>query len=727
MEISAAGKSIVLVCALVAIWASNECSAQIRPVTIEETETIASPDPSWPTFGRYVAVDGDWALIQIDRSVADPDAETGTRHDGAARLFHRTGGTWTDQGLLGPVGTITEWVKTGLAMKGGVAMVIEDSARIFERSGAAWAQTGTAASVQGPDIEIQNGRILVPRISSQWSSYVYSKSGGVWQREASLIGHSSWLGDEPPTPSQDFLGTRAVIFNETGADDDPPVARIYEPSGSGWAQTVVLTPPLGTTVFGPFTALTDSYLAISSTPESGSLLWRDLGNGTYGGAVAALRPADSVMQPGPNSATAIEHGGPYMFQRNFSHDRNAWVINVFSEMNHVATLTAKNGASLGGSIDVSGNRVIVGASSDNTVRVFQLPESFFPWPEVRQDDFEQSNAGADWQPAAGSAFTVAQSGNTHVYRQTSVAGNAASALPASQSNDHAIQVEVTPNAFSGADRWFGLMTRQTDASNYYYVTARSSGTIQLRRMLNGAFTTLASAPYSITTGRKYRLRLESIGTTQRVYIDDKLLLSARDSALTQGRAGLIMYRTSADYDNVLITPNAFTTIYSRDFADGQPGRWSNLGQGAWFAESGLYRQLATADGARSVTGADPDDQIVQVRVRPTAFNGADRWVGLMARYDDDSNYLYVTLRSSNVLSLRQLAAGQIQVLSEQQLNVTPGTWYTLRLEKVGTKIRVYVNDTLRISHGDNTVYGGRVGLITYKAAADFDDFLAYRP
>jgi hypothetical protein len=246
-------------------------------------------------------------------------------------------------------------------------------------------------------------------------------------------------------------------------------------------------------------------------------------------------------------------------------------------------------------------------------------------------------------------------------------------------------------------------------------------------MVNGAFTTLASAPYTITAGRKYRLRLESIGTEHRVYVDDKPLLKAYDSTLTHGRAGLIMYRTSADYDNVLVSPTPFTTIYARDFADGQAGRWTNRGQGAWLAENGLYRQLATADGARSVTGADPDDQIVQVRVRPTAFNGADRWVGLMARYEGEADYLYVTLRSSNVLSLRELDSGQIQVLAEQPLNVTTGTWYTLRLEKVGGKIRVYVNDTLRLTYDEPAPYGGQVGLITYKAAADFDDFLAYQP
>lgn len=87
----------------------------------------------------------------------------------------------------------------------------------------------------------------------------------------------------------------------------------------------------------------------------------------------------------------------------------------------------------------------------------------------------------------------------------------------------------------------------------------------------------------------------------------------------------------------------------------------------------------------------------------------------------------VTLRSSNVLSLRRLIGGQIHVLSEQPLNVTAGTWYTLRLEGIGGKLRVYVNDTLRISADEPPFFRGQVGLVTYKAAADFDDFLAYQP
>ena len=59
--------------------------------------------------------------------------------------------------------------------------------------------------------------------------------------------------------------------------------------------------------------------------------------------------------------------------------------------------------------------------------------------------------------------------------------------------NQAIQVEVTPRAINGPNAWVGLTTRRDDA-NYYYVTLRASGTVELKRLVNGAITTLAIAP-----------------------------------------------------------------------------------------------------------------------------------------------------------------------------------------------------------------------------------------
>ncbi len=118
-------------------------------------------------------------------------------------------------------------------------------------------------------------------------------------------------------------------------------------------------------------------------------------------------------------------------------------------------------------------------------------------------------------------FAVAASGASRFYRQTNTAGNAAALWQTTPSNDQSIQADITPRAFDGADRWFGLVTRYTDANNYYYVTARSGGGIQLKRMLGGTFTTLGTAALPVAIGTTNRIRLESVGDHIRVLVNNR--------------------------------------------------------------------------------------------------------------------------------------------------------------------------------------------------------------
>jgi pectate lyase len=107
----------------------------------------------------------------------------------------------------------------------------------------------------------------------------------------------------------------------------------------------------------------------------------------------------------------------------------------------------------------------------------------------------------------------------------------------------------------------------------------------------------------------------------------------------------------------------------------------------------------------------------------------------MARYLDERNHLYVSLRARGVISLWRRTNGAITQLATRSMTVTPGTWYTVRVEVVGGLTRVFVNEQLQLSSNadpgptvPNVSWSkGQVGLITYKATADFDDFLAYQP
>ena len=291
-------------------------------------------------------------------------------------------------------------------------------------------------------------------------------------------------------------------------------------------------------------------------------------------------------------------------------------------------------------------------------------------------------------------------------------------------------------AISGTDRWVGLATRRTDDANYYYVTLRTNGRIELKRMRNGVFTTLTSGPATLAIGAKVRLRLESIGAMHRVYLNDQQVLTAHDFTLKQGSVGILTNRAAADFDNIIAGPAPFATIYSDDFSETTPafGGWTTT-EGSWQRTGGLVHQSSTAGYARLTVGARTDDQVVQVRVRPTSFTEPDNWVGVLLRYQDVRNHTYLSLRGRGNISLWRRTNGAIQQIGTRAITVATGTWYTLRVETVGGETRVFVNDTLQFTttaelgptNPDVQGQKGTVGLITQKSTADFDDFLAYQP
>jgi len=236
--------------------------------------------------------------------------------------------------------------------------------------------------------------------------------------------------------------------------------------------------------------------------------------------------------------------------------------------------------------------------------------------------------------------------------------------------------------------------------------------------------------------RPYRLRLESIGTRHRVYMNGVPVLDADDTALSSGRAALLTHRTSAEFNNVVASPTPAAILYATNFTstEGPTDLWSFTGTGTWrqasIGTNFVFAQRSVAGVARAVIGVPTDDQSVDVRGRATAFSAigsGDRWFGVMARYVDDSNYYYLTLRNTNTVSLRKLVNGAITELGSYSLPITVGTWYRLRIEAIGSQIRGFVNGVLVAEATDSSHARGAGGPITNRAAVDFDDYRAIQP
>jgi hypothetical protein len=634
-----------------------------------------------------------------------------------------------------------------VGMENGVAAIVMGGLpggflNVFERTASGWVSVPAHGAPEATDLEVDGGTILASSGTCSNDAEAFRKNAaGEWVSVGIMSGASRGCDDDFRGKDVDVSGNIYILAINDNVDVPFPFlgeARIFEGvlPGTLPPPTILTSPENPPASFAGYVAIENG--TAFAVGNGGTFVFQRAGLGAWN-QEQVIRPSNLLMSGLPIGVEA-DHG--FVLQGFGGDDyraKDGGAVGVFQRdasgtFQYVAKLVA-TGSIIGGfnrirgrrHIDMSGRTVV--AAGDDAAYVFELPADLSQ-PELKQDDFEDGNA-ADWTQVPGGSFSVLTTPATHIYRQNSLVGNATSILTNSEGRNQSIQADIRPLQFASADRWFGLAVRYTDASNYYYVTARSPNTIQLRKIVNGVFGPLASMQLPITVDRRYRLRLEAVGTLIRLYVDGNLALQARDSSLKHGRAGVIMYQTRADYDNVVVTSNPSLTLLADDFETGGAANWTPSGDGAWgIVRDGTnaYAQTSLVGGTRSVTGVDTRDQTLQVRAKATAFApGAEHWFGLMTRYQDDRNYYYLTVRNTNTISLRKLVNGVANVLDTATLTVTPGTWYRLRFEAIGNSLRAYVNNQLLLEANDAAYPTGRYGAVMFKAAARYDDFVALEP
>ena len=182
-------------------------------------------------------------------------------------------------------------------------------------------------------------------------------------------------------------------------------------------------------------------------------------------------------------------------------------------------------------------------------------------------------------------------------------------------------------------------------------------------------------------------------------------------------AGLIAFGGSAQA----------ATLFSDDFEDGNSTGWTPSG-GTWSVAtdgSRVLRQAGTSSDARARAGqASWTNYTVTTRVKPTAVNGTNRFVAVLARAQSNTSYYYLALRTNNTVELKKLVGGSATTLASAPVTVTLGTWYTLQpARSAGTTLRGSVNGGTPLQATDSQFAAGGIGVATFNAAANFDDVL----
>ncbi len=727
-------RRIAIVGMSLAVTLGGVAGAQTRPVIIEESAILtAPPGITYRDFGWDVGTNGEYALVTAERPTTGDD---NTIFPFDALLYRKSNGSWTFQRILAQgsrnLYQDDSYYPVIIGMKDNLAstQLGESSpATIHRFNGTDWVVSGSGAGLQ-EDVSIDGERVLYG--VGGWDGRVFEPDASAGWTSTFLPGQYRCCDDEFWGGPVDLLGDRAILATRYVFDLEAQEIPIYQKNAGVWSLLTKLQVPADTHRLGEEVALHQNN-AIVNGLRSGAYVWTN-GN-FYGEPAMRLQAVNAYAR----NATIFRFAkdGNLLLTSGFDPDFGITIINVFrigdsGRYERVAILKPKTGSgALTGDLEIDGNTVIAG--SRPRAFIFELPASL-TGTAPRFENFESGN-GANWTPGAGSQFTVVRPNPVNgVYRQSSLVGDAHSVLGNSGGVNQGVEADIKPTAFNCADCWVGLATRFVNPQNHYYVTLRYSGTVQLKRMRNGVFTTLASAAMPVQLNHTYRVRLDSIGNTHRVYVDGRLLLTFDDSGpVVAGNAAIIMFKARADYDNLAVSPGPRATIFADNFNTPatHQGDWTYNGPGQWTHANGALVQNSVAAEARALIGTPTDDQSVAFRVRPTAFatpaNGQERWVGLLARYRDDRNYYYLTLRSGNFLSLRKLVNGVITPIRDVPVTVTVGTRYALRLDATGSSLRAYLNGNLLIQETDATHATGRTGAMTWKAAAEFDDYVAYQP
>jgi hypothetical protein len=162
--------------------------------------------------------------------------------------------------------------------------------------------------------------------------------------------------------------------------------------------------------------------------------------------------------------------------------------------------------------------------------------------------FALSGVGRPFTQMGGTWVGPAPGDTTQSLRQTDTSGLAL-AIAGVPVTDQLVRSSVVLDAYGSTQPvpWFGLLARYVDANNYYYLSVRGSGQLQIRKIVNGVTTVLVGRTFTAVPGqlRSYEMRVQ--GNQLHAFVNGERIATAVDSDLPIGRYGIATYRTAATF------------------------------------------------------------------------------------------------------------------------------------------------------------------------------------
>ncbi len=332
----------------------------------QQSKLLPNDGAPFDFFGFSVDLDGDTAIIG-----ARLNDENGTRA-GAAYIFTRNNGTWTQQAkLLASDGVAEDRFGYSVSIHGDTAAIgarladITGASYIFTRTNNTWTQQaklipsdGNGGEQFGCSISIHGDAVLIGAyhdfapLYNSGSAYLFTRNNGLWSEHQKLIPSDGDFGDS--------FGYAVSIENDTAV-----IGALWN-KDAGFASGSAYV----------FTRNDEHWT------EQAKLLPTDLAAGDTFGLSVSISENTILIGSQGHDDNGSSSGASYIFTRNNT---------VWTQQAKILPNDGDENDVFGGSVSISGNTTVLGAqgydhfsNNSGTAYVFDLQCIFCP-PDLNND------------------------------------------------------------------------------------------------------------------------------------------------------------------------------------------------------------------------------------------------------------------------------------------------------------------------------------------------------
>ncbi|HYG21503.1 MAG TPA: alpha-L-arabinofuranosidase C-terminal domain-containing protein [Verrucomicrobiae bacterium] len=156
----------------------------------------------------------------------------------------------------------------------------------------------------------------------------------------------------------------------------------------------------------------------------------------------------------------------------------------------------------------------------------------------------------------------------------------------------------------------------------------------------------------------------------------------------RGAIGFGTWNTQAEFKDVRVASPSGDVLFTSDFSKGTNG-WKFFGDGEWKIESGALRQSAEKPFVRALFG-DKSWKDYTIEAKARKLGGREGFLVLFHIQDDEDRTWWNVGGWENTQHAVELDA----TTNPRRGSVTEGTWYDLKVEVAGPRVRCWLNGDL---------------------------------